>query len=85
MACCKKQPPQSLVAQSVRFSGRVYACSEKNFIGIKVADPGDQSLVQQNRFHSAVMFFENCLELREVNFERIGAKATRLQEFIYIP
>ena len=84
MAHCTKQPLQILVAQSGRFSGRVHACTEKNFICVKVADPGDQLLVQQDRFHRAAVFSKNCLELRETNFERVGAKAACLQKFIHI-
>ena len=84
MAHCTKQPRQILVAQSGRFSGRVHACAEKNFVCVKVADPGDQLLVQQDRFHCAAVFSENCLELRETNFERVGAKAACLQKFIHI-
>ena len=84
MAHCTKQPLQILVAQSGRFSGRVHACAEKNFVCVKVADPGDQLLVQQDRFHRAAVFSNNCLELRETNFERVGAKAACLQKFIHI-
>ena len=84
MARCVKQSPQILVAQSRRFSGRVHVCPEKNFICVKVADSSDQLLVQQDRFHRAAMFSNNCLELRETNFQRVGAKATCLQKFIHI-
>ena len=84
MARCTKQPPQILVTQSGRFSGRVHPCAEKNFICVKVADPGDQLLVQQDRFHCAAVFSNNCLELREINFERVGAKAACFQKFIYV-
>ena len=62
----------------------MHACAEKNFVCVKVADPGDQLLVQQDRFHRAAVFSKNCLELRETNFERVGAKAARLQKFIHI-
>ena len=85
IARCVKQPPQILVAHSGRFRGRVHACSKKNFICVKVADPGDQLLVQQDRFHRAAVFSKNCLELRETNSERVGAKAACLQKFIDVP
>ncbi len=84
MACCTKQPPQILITQSGRFSGRAHPCAEKNFICVKVADPGDQLLVQQDRFHRAAVFSNNCLELRETNFERVGPKAALLQKFIHV-
>src|SRR6476660_7027177 len=84
MANCTKQPGQIFVAQSCRFSSRVHACAKKNFVCIKVADPGNQLLVKQNCFHCAAVFSSNCLELRETNFERVGAKAACLQKFIHI-
>jgi len=84
IAHCTKQPGQILVAQSDRFSGRVRACAEKNFICVKVADAGDQLLVQQDRFHCAAVFSKNCLELRETNFERVRAEAAFLQKFSHI-
>jgi hypothetical protein len=62
----------------------VNACAEKNFICVKVADPGDQLLVEQDRFYCAEVFSNNCLELRETNFERVRAKATSFQKFIQI-
>ena len=82
MAHCTKQPGQILIAQSGRVGGRVDVCAEKNFVCVKVADAGDQLLVQQDRFHRAAVFSKNCLELRETNSERVGAKAARLQKFI---
>ena len=62
-ARCAKQPPQILAPHSGRFRGRVHACSEENFVRVKVADPGDQLLVQQDRFHRATVFSKNCFEL----------------------
>ena len=84
IAHCTKQPGQILVAQSGRFSGRVHACTEKNFVCVKVADPGDQLLVQQDRFHRAAVFSKNRFELRRDNSERVGTKAASLQKFIDI-
>jgi len=62
----------------------VHPCVEKNFIGVKVANPGDQPLVQQNRFHGAAMFSNNWLELRKTNSEGVRAKAACLQKFTHI-
>jgi hypothetical protein len=62
----------------------VHACPEKKFVCVKIADPGDQLLVQQDRFHGAAVFSNNGLELREANVERVGAKAACLQKFIHI-
>lgn len=84
MARCTKQPPQIIAAQSGRFRGRVHACPEKDFICVKVADPGDQLLVQQDRFDSAAVLSNNGFELRETNCERVRAKAACLQKLIHI-
>ena len=82
MAHCTKQTHQILVARSCRFSGGVHACAKKNFVCVKVADSGDQLLVQQDRFHCAAVISNNCLELREANVKRVGTKAAFLQKFI---
>ncbi len=66
-------------------SRRVHACAEKNFIGVKVADPGDQLLVEQNRFHGAAVFSQDRFELQETDVERIGTDAAVPQKFIDIP
>src|ERR1700757_491329 len=58
--------------------------AEKNLIGVKVTDPGDQPLVQQDRFHCAVVFSNDCSELRDTNLQRVGTEAACLQKFIYI-
>ena len=63
IAGCVKQSPQILAAHSGRFRGGVHACSEKNFVRVKVADPGDQLLVQQDRFDRAAVLSKNCFEL----------------------
>src|SRR6266403_832876 len=57
---------------------------EKNFICINVSDPGDQFLVEQNRFHRAPMFSQDLFELRDANVERVRAEATFPQIFIQI-
>src|SRR5439155_26834925 len=56
----------------------------KNFIGVKVANSGDQLLVEQDRFHCAAVFSNNCLELRKTNSEGVRAKAACLQKFTHI-
>src|SRR5215469_16376502 len=84
MLCRTKKPRQILVSQSDRFSGRVYAAVKKDFIGVKVADPGDQLLIEQNRFHRAAVFFKNCLKLPEPNFKRVRAKAACSQKLVDI-
>ena len=71
MARCTIQAAQILVVQSARFSGRVHTCAEKNFVRVKIADPSNQLLVQQDRFHCATVFSNYCLELEETNFERV--------------
>jgi hypothetical protein len=57
---------------------------EENFICINVADPSDQFLVEQDRFHYTTMFFQDLFELRDANVERIRTQATFPQVFIYI-
>ncbi len=84
MARCTKQPPQILVTYTGRCSGRVHACAEKNFVGVKVADPGDQLLVEQNRFHGAAVFSEHRFELGEIDVERVRTDAASLQKLIHI-
>src|SRR5437879_13581112 len=60
------------------------ARAEKNFIRINVSDPGDQLLVEQNRFHRATMFSEDLFELRETDVERVRTQCALFQEFIEI-
>jgi hypothetical protein len=62
----------------------VHACAEKNFVGVKVADPGDQLLVEQNRFHCTAMHSEDRFELGEIDVERVRTDAASLQELIHI-
>src|ERR1700692_3059107 len=57
---------------------------EENFICINVADPSDQFLVEQDRFHCTTMFFQDLFELRDANVERVRTEATFPQVFIYI-
>ena len=84
VAHCTKQPGQILVAQSGRLSGRVHACAEKNFVRVKVPDPGDQLLVEQNRFHGAAVFSEDRFELGEIDVERVRTDAASLQKLSHI-
>src|SRR6478736_6313364 len=62
----------------------MHACAEKNFVCVKVADAGDQLLIQQDRFHRAAVFSENCLEVRKANFARVGSKSACLQKFGHV-
>src|SRR6266542_5966633 len=57
---------------------------EKNFICINVSDPGNQLLVEQNRFHCTPMRSQQLSESREADVERVRAEATFPQVFIYI-
>jgi len=57
---------------------------EKNFVGVKVADPGDQLLVEQNRFHCAAMHSEDRFELGPTDIERVRTDAASLQKLIHI-
>jgi len=58
--------------------------TEKNFVGVKVADPGDQLLVEQNRFHGAAMREKDRFELGATNIERVRTDAASLQKLIHI-
>src|SRR5437588_8155145 len=58
--------------------------AEKNFICINVSDPGNQLLVEQNRFHCTPMRSQGLAELREADVERVRTEATFPQVFIYI-
>src|SRR5438132_950575 len=58
--------------------------AEKNFICINVSDPGNQLLVEQNRFHCTPMRSQELAELREADVERVRTEATFPQVFIYI-
>ena len=60
------------------------ARAEKNFIRINVSDPGDQLLVEQNRFHCSPMIDKNFLELGEADVERVWAEAAFFQKLIDI-
>ena len=60
------------------------ARAEKNFIRINVSDPGDQLLVEQNRFQCSPMIDENSLELGEADVERVWAEAAFFQKLIDI-
>ena len=51
---------------------------EKNFIRVKIADPGNQLLIQQDCFHGAATFSENCSEPCGVKLQRIRANAACL-------
>ena len=62
----------------------MHACTEKNFVGVKVADPSDQLLVEQDRFHCAAVYSQDRLEFGETDFECVGAKAACFQKFIHI-
>jgi hypothetical protein len=58
--------------------------AEKNFIGVKVPDAGDQLLVEQNRLHCAAVFAKDRFKLREINFERVRTKGTCSQKIFDI-
>src|SRR4029453_17585320 len=62
----------------------MHACTKKNFIGVKIADAGDQLLVEQNCFHAAAMRSKNAFEFRETEIERVRTDAASLQKFIRI-
>src|SRR5207245_8762997 len=62
----------------------MHASTEKNFIRVKVADPGNQLLVEQDRFHGAAMHSEDRFEFGETDVERIRTDAASLQKLIHI-
>ena len=70
--------------QGRSFRRRMNAGAEQNFIGVDVPDPGDQFLVEQNRFHRAAMFCENVFEFRKIDTGPIRAEATSFQKLIDI-
>src|SRR5439155_27356843 len=60
------------------------ACAKKNFVCVKIADPGDQLLVEQNRFHCAAMRSKDRYEFGETDVERVRTDAASLQKLIHI-
>jgi hypothetical protein len=59
-------------------------CVEKNLIRIEISDARDQSLVEQNRFHRAMVLANDLFELQKADLERVSTQGAFLQKFINI-
>ena len=56
--------------------------AEKNFVGINVANAGDDLLVHQDRFKRTAMFGERALKLCKIKIERVRAERALFQKLI---
>ena len=81
---CTEEVPSVFVAETRDLRGRMNAGMEKNFVGVNVADAGNQSLVHQDRFHGAAMSRQLRFEFRNIDIERIWPKRALSQELIDI-
>jgi hypothetical protein len=73
-----------LFVQSRDLRCGMQAGAEKNFIRVNVSDTGEKSLVQQCRFHRALMVGKQFRESREIDRECVHTKPAARQEFIHV-
>ena len=52
----------------------MHARAEKNFVCVNIANARDELLVQQDRFHRAMTFPQDFLELSKIEIECVRAE-----------
>ena len=60
----------------------MHARAEENFVRINIANTRDEPLVQQDRFHSAMMFPQYSFEFGKIDVKCVRAQSALFQKFI---
>ena len=53
----------------------MHTAAEKNFVGVDIADAGNQFLVEQDRFYGATTLTEYLFEFRKIDIERVRSES----------